>query len=51
MPLSTRVALKNVLAQAAELGFGFNLGIECEIFVLQDERRRQLAVPEPRRQA
>src|ERR1700750_1376504 len=34
-PLNTRVALKNVLAQAAELGFGFNLGIECEIFVLK----------------
>jgi len=34
-PLNTRVALKNVQAQAAEMGFGFNLGIECEIYVLQ----------------
>ena len=40
-PLNTRVALKNVLAEAAELGFGFNLGIECEVFVLQEGRRRQ----------
>jgi glutamine synthetase len=33
--LNTRVALKNVLAKAADLGMGFNLGIECEIFVLR----------------
>lgn len=31
-PLNTRVALKNMLAQAAEMGFGMNLGIECEIY-------------------
>src|SRR5258706_11243391 len=29
-PLNTRVALKKVIAEAAEIGFGFNLGIECE---------------------
>src|SRR5271168_4389291 len=37
--LNTRVLLKKVLAEAARMGFGFNLGIECEIYVLkQDER-------------
>lgn len=34
-PLSTRVALKNVLNDAKAMGFGFNLGIECEIFLLR----------------
>jgi glutamine synthetase len=34
-PLNTRVALKRVLAEAAALGFGMNLGIECEIYVLK----------------
>lgn len=34
-PLSTRVALKAQLARAAEMGFGFNLGIEAEIFLLK----------------
>lgn len=33
--LNTRVALKNQLAAAAEMGFGMNLGIECEIFLLK----------------
>jgi glutamine synthetase len=46
-PLSTRVALKNVLAQAAEMGFGFNLGIEAEIFVLKKEADGSLEVPDP----
>jgi glutamine synthetase len=45
--LSTRVALKNVLAQAAELGLGFNLGIECEVYVLKKEADGSLAVPNP----
>src|SRR6476619_5974739 len=34
-PLNARVALKNVLAEAAAMGFGFNLGIECEVYVLK----------------
>ena len=34
-PLNTRVALKRVLAEAAEMGFAMNLGIECEIYVLK----------------
>jgi glutamine synthetase len=33
--INTRVALKKVLADAASLGFGFNLGIECEVFVVK----------------
>src|ERR1700710_2824072 len=46
-PLNTRVALKGVLAKAAEMGFGFNLGIECEIFVLQKGPDNLLRVPNP----
>ncbi|VVC85613.1 type III glutamate--ammonia ligase [Sideroxydans sp. CL21] len=46
-PLNTRVALKNVLATAAEMGFGFNLGIECEIYLLKQEADGQLVVPNP----
>lgn len=46
-PLNTRVALKNVLAQAAEMGFGMNLGIECEIYLLRQEADGKLAIPNP----
>jgi glutamine synthetase len=45
--LNTRVALKRVLADAASLGFGFNLGIECEVFVLSQGADGRLAVPNP----
>jgi glutamine synthetase len=45
--LNTRVALKNVLAAAAELGMGFNLGIECEVYVLKQNGDGMLAVPNP----
>lgn len=44
-PLSTRVALQNVMAQAAKLGYGMNLGIECEIFLLRQQADGTLAVP------
>jgi glutamine synthetase len=44
-PLSTRVALKQQLAEAAKLGMGFNLGIECEIFLLKQEENGTLSVP------
>ncbi|GAB1261522.1 type III glutamate--ammonia ligase [Aurantivibrio plasticivorans] len=44
-PLNTRVALKKVLAQAAEMGFGMNLGIEAEVFVLKKNDDGSLAVP------
>jgi len=45
--LNTRVALKNVLAQAAAMGFGMNLGIECEIYLLKQEADGKLAIPNP----
>jgi glutamine synthetase len=44
-PLNTRIALKNVLAQAAKEGFGFNLGIECEVYVLKQHEDGTLSVP------
>ncbi|MEL6334873.1 MAG: type III glutamate--ammonia ligase, partial [Cyanobacteria bacterium J06626_26] len=31
-----RTILKNVLKQAADMGYGFNLGIETEFFILKD---------------
>lgn len=46
--ISTRVALKNVLADAASLGFGFNLGIECEVYVVKlGPDGKSLAIPNP----
>ena len=39
--------MKNDLAQAAKLGFGFNLGIECEIYVLKQNADGTLSVPNP----
>src|SRR5271165_2202092 len=45
--LNTRVALQNVLSQAAHMGYGFNLGIECEIFLLKQLSDGSLAVPNP----
>lgn len=44
--ISTRVALKKVLAEAEDMGFGFNLGIECELFVLKEEEDGSLSVPD-----
>ena len=34
-PINTRVALQKVLAEAAEMGFGMNLGIEAEVYILR----------------
>jgi glutamine synthetase len=45
-PLNTRVALKNQMAKAAELGYGMNLGIECEIFLLKQDAEGNLSVPD-----
>lgn len=45
--LNTRVALQNQLAEAAKLGFGMNLGIECEIFLLKQDAEGRLSVPDP----
>ena len=36
----SRNILKRVLASAAEMGFGMNLGIEAEFFVLQDDEEK-----------
>ncbi|MCJ2132377.1 type III glutamate--ammonia ligase [Methylobacterium sp. E-045] len=46
-PLSTRVALKTVMKEAEAMGFGFNLGIECEIFLLKQEADGSLHTPIP----
>jgi glutamine synthetase len=45
-PLNTRVALQTQLAAASAMGFGMNLGIECEIFLLQQNGDGSLAFPE-----
>ncbi len=46
--ISTRVALKKVLADAASLGFGFNLGIECEVYVVKlSPDGQSLSIPNP----
>ena len=42
--LNTRVALQNQLAEAAKLGFGLNLGIECEVFLLKQDEAGKLSV-------
>ena len=46
-PLNTRVALQMQLAEAARMGFGMNLGIECEVFLLKQNGDGSLAVPDP----
>jgi len=45
--LNTRVALKNMVAKANEMGFGFNLGIEAEVFVLKQQEDGSLDIPNP----
>ncbi|MEM7386944.1 MAG: type III glutamate--ammonia ligase, partial [Verrucomicrobiota bacterium] len=40
--INTRVALKKQLAVAESMGFGFHLGIECEVFVLRLDEEGQL---------
>jgi glutamine synthetase len=45
--INTRVALKKVLAEAASMGFGFNLGIECEVFVVKLDEQGRLHIPNP----
>ena len=44
-PLNSRVLLKNILAEAAKMGFTFSLGIECEIYVLKQNEQGKLVVP------
>ncbi|CAN5555298.1 type III glutamate--ammonia ligase [soil metagenome] len=43
--LSTRVSLKKVLAEARAMGFGVNLGIECEIYLLRKAADGSLEIP------
>ncbi len=43
--INTRVLLQKILAQAAAMGFGFNLGIECELYVIKQDERGRLIVP------
>ncbi|MEM9281450.1 MAG: type III glutamate--ammonia ligase [Verrucomicrobiota bacterium] len=43
--INTRVALKNVLTEASEMGFGMNLGIECEVFVVRQTEEGTLEIP------
>jgi glutamine synthetase len=45
--LNTRVLLKRMMAEAASLGFGFNLGIECEVYLLKQNADGTLAIPNP----
>src|SRR5690242_2676224 len=45
--LNTRVALKTMLSEAASMGLGFNLGIECEIYLLKKNPDGTLSVPNP----
>ena len=43
--VNARVVLKKVLAEAADMGFGMNLGIECEVFVVRQNELGQLEIP------
>jgi len=43
--VNARVALKKVLKQAADMGLGVNLGIECEVFVVKLTPEGKLEIP------
>lgn len=45
--INARVALKKQLAEAAKMGFSFNLGIECEVFVVRQTADGRLEIPNP----
>jgi glutamine synthetase len=45
--LNTRVLLKKVIKQAEDMGFGMNLGIEPEIFLLNRNEDGSLSIPDP----
>ncbi|MEO7597669.1 MAG: type III glutamate--ammonia ligase [Opitutus sp.] len=46
--INSRVALKKVLAEAASMGFGMNLGIECEVYLVKlSEDGRSVSIPNP----
>jgi glutamine synthetase len=44
---STRVVFEKVLGQAAESGFAFNLGIECEVYFVKQNESGGLEIPNP----
>ncbi len=44
-PVNTRVALQRVIEQAREMGFGLNLGIECELYVVKKEEDGSFSIP------
>ncbi len=46
-PVSTRVALRRVVDEAAAMGFQCNLGIECELFVVRQSADGSLEIPNP----
>lgn len=43
--VNTRVALKKQLAAAEAMGFGLNLGIECELYVVRRTEDGRLEIP------
>lgn len=45
--VNTRVVLQKVLKEAEAMGFGMNLGIEAEVFVLRKKEDGTLEVPNP----
>jgi len=45
--LNTRVLLKKVLEEANALGYGMNLGIEAEVYLLKKNEDGTLAIPDP----
>lgn len=43
--INARVALKKQIAEAAKMGFAFNLGIECEVYVVRLTPDGRLEIP------
>ena len=43
--INTRVALKKQIQAAEEMGFGMNLGIECELFVVKQNEDGSIEIP------
>jgi glutamine synthetase len=45
--MSTRVVFGRVLREAKSMGFGFNLGVECEVYFIKRGERGELLIPNP----
>jgi glutamine synthetase len=45
--VSTRVAFGRILQEAAEMGYRFHLGIECEVYFVKLGERGELLIPNP----